>query len=122
MVVLVYAKPVLYLIAFWLAHRRFKAYGPHSKLPGWGAILFASLVRMALGVVGYLALANVTSTEVPFFGGLIVLGFAWWLLVAKAFFWRTPRAQLVGFAAIGEILSIALDIAAMVEMRDFKFC
>jgi hypothetical protein len=122
MATLVFAKPVLYLIAFWLAHRRFKTYGPHSKLAGWLAVLLASLVRITLGVAGFFAINEFASTEVGLFGGLLVLGFLWWLLVAKVFFRRTPPAQLVVFAVIGEILSVAIDYAATVEMRDFKFC
>ena len=91
--VLFLAKPVFYLVAFALAHRRFKAYGPHSKLPAWLVVVLASLTRVALGVAGFFIVAAVTSSGGAFLGSLLVLGFLWWLLLAKAFFRHTPPRQ-----------------------------
>jgi hypothetical protein len=120
--VLFLAKPVFYVVAFALAHSRFKAYGPHSKLPAWLAVLLASLARIALGVAGFFAVAAFTSSEGAFLGSLLGLGFLWWLLVAKAFFRHTPPRQLVVFAVIAEAMSALIDYLTMVDMQDFRLC
>jgi hypothetical protein len=115
-------KPAFYLVAITLAHVRFKAYGPHSKLASWLAVLLATLMRVALGVAGFFALLALSSNGAAYWAGIFVLGFLWWLLVAKVFFRRAPNAHLFAFALIAELMSATIDYLTIVDLQDFRFC
>lgn len=82
----------------------------------------AGLLRVGLGVAGFFMLQQLPEAAFSFWGGFIVLGFVWWLLLAKVFFSRTPTKQLVLFALVCEALSATLDVALMVDMKDFRLC
>lgn len=127
---LLLAKPALYVVAFALAHRRFGEFSSPSgdALPGplrrYFAVGSAALARLVLGVAGFFSAQALLGTRdgMPFTGVLIGLGFLWWLLVAKVTFARTPWPNLLGFAAIAEILSAVIDLAAMAGEHAVRMC
>jgi hypothetical protein len=115
-------KPVFYVVAFTLAHVRFKAHGPHTKLAGWLAVLLATLMRIALGVAGFFALMALSNSGAAYWVGIFVLGFLWWLLVAKVFFRRAPNTRLIAFAVVAELMSATIDYLTIVDLQDFRLC
>jgi hypothetical protein len=126
----VFLKPLVYVLAFALLARELAELCPHATfrqrpLPTWLVVGLAAVARIALGVPGgLLAMYAVGDQRSLLLFALMVmpLGALLWFFCARLAFRKAHTSTLTAFALLAELVTGAIDTWAFDEVRSIRFC
>lgn len=137
-ILLFLGKPIWYSLILTAASKHLAPFGPHWPPPRAEnaspdamkarerfTFIAGGVGRAALGWTFLLPGRLITFTDTSdkaFYLWLGAYGFILWCLVGKAVFRRAPLGRVLAFAAFAEVVSLLIDIPAVLAVSDIRVC